>query len=564
MGKYEDLSIKKLVEGINDIYFLPEIQREFVWNSDKSKFEDKVYDLFDSLMRGYPIGTMLFWEVKYADLERDNITVLNFLNRSNGDNEISPNDSFKNKSLKLVLDGQQRITILNLSLKGVFEDEHRGKKRRRILYFNVLSAPDDNKEVNERIFEFKIIDETFDFSLNGEKIWYKTKNILSHNFSPEDETEKIITTLKIENRAQESLIRKNLYKLYQTVTDENISYYTIDSDKNDEEALEIFVRVNSGGVTLTYSDLLFSKIKQYWKKGEDRIDAREEFKELIDDINQSKFNFDHDFILKTCLVLIEKDIRYQVKNFNKENVEIIKNNWSRIKESISTVVDFLSLIKISSKEYLRSNNAIIPVIYYIYKRNLREIDITSKDYNLIKKYIYAVLLNGVFGGQSDTILSDSREVIKSNLNNDVFPINELFKAYSSKNRIIKKGDDLKEMLKEISYSTDRSRIILSIIYGDTLQKDFQEDHMFPKSKMLKLFDKKVVNNISNIQPLGGTVNSSKNDKTFEDWLKEPKRSDEYKETHLIPDLSAYNEKKFEEFLEKRRELIFKKVKTFFE
>ena len=79
MGKYEDLSIKKLVEGINESYYLPEIQREFVWNSDKSKFEDKVYDLFDSLMRGYPIGTMLFWEVKHEDLERDNITVLKFL-----------------------------------------------------------------------------------------------------------------------------------------------------------------------------------------------------------------------------------------------------------------------------------------------------------------------------------------------------------------------------------------------------------------------------------------------------------------------------------------------------
>ena len=563
MGKYEDLSIKKLVEGINESYYLPEIQREFVWNSDKSKFEDKVYDLFDSLMRGYPIGTMLFWEVKHEDLERDNITVLKFLNNSNSENEIAPNDLFKNKSIKLVLDGQQRITILNLSLKGVFEDEHRKRKRKRILYFNLLSKPESDKEVNERVFEFKILDQSSDYFLEGEKVWYKIKDILNNHFDAEDESKKIVQELEL-GTDKESLIRKNLYKLEKTVKDENISYYTIDSEKKDEEALEIFVRVNSGGVTLTYSDLLFSKIKQYWKKGNEKIDAREEFKELIEDINQGKFNFDHDFVLKTCLVLIEKDIRYQIKNFNKENVEIIKKNWNKIKESIRTVINFLDMIKISSKEYLRSNNAIIPIIYYVYKRNLKEIDLTSKDYSLIKKYLYAVLLNGVFGGQSDSILTDSREIIKDGTKDNLFPINDLFKAYSSRNKVIRIGDELREMLKEINYGTDKSRIILAIVYGDMLQADFHEDHMFPKSKMLKHFDKKIVNNISNIQPLGGSINSSKNDKSFDDWLKEPKRSDEYKKTHLIPDLSDYNEANFEKFLEKRRELIFARVKGFFE
>ena len=492
MGKYEDLSIKKLVEGINESYYLPEIQREFVWNSDKSKFEDKVYDLFDSLMRGYPIGTMLFWEVKHEDLERDNITVLKFLNNSNSENEIAPNDLFKNKFIKLVLDGQQRITILNLSLKGVFEDEHRKRKRKRILYFNLLSKPESDKEVNERVFEFKILDQSSDYFLEGEKVWYKIKDILNNHFDAEDESKKIVQELEL-GTDKESLIRKNLYKLEKTVKDENISYYTIDSEKKDEEALEIFVRVNSGGVTLTYSDLLFSKIKQYWKKGNEKIDAREEFKELIEDINQGKFNFDHDFVLKTCLVLIEKDIRYQIKNFNKENVEIIKKNWNKIKESIRTVINFLDMIKISSKEYLRSNNAIIPIIYYVYKRNLKEIDLTSKDYSLIKKYLYAVLLNGVFGGQSDSILTDSREIIKDGTKDNLFPINDLFKAYSSRNKVIRIGDELREMLKEINYGTDKSRIILAIVYGDMLQADFHEDHMFPKSKMLKHFDKKIVN-----------------------------------------------------------------------
>lgn len=40
MGQYQDISIKDLVEGMNEKYFLPDIQREFVWNTDKNKFED--------------------------------------------------------------------------------------------------------------------------------------------------------------------------------------------------------------------------------------------------------------------------------------------------------------------------------------------------------------------------------------------------------------------------------------------------------------------------------------------------------------------------------------------
>jgi len=119
MGKYEDLSIKKLVEGINESYYLPEIQREFVWNSDKSKFEDKVYDLFDSLMRGYPIGTMLFWEVKHEDLERDNrimkrglILMIRFENK----NVLGKNQDYFKYVIKEAI--KSRVIFLSSNIKG--------------------------------------------------------------------------------------------------------------------------------------------------------------------------------------------------------------------------------------------------------------------------------------------------------------------------------------------------------------------------------------------------------------------------------------------------------------
>jgi len=322
------------------------------------------------------------------------------------------------------------------------------------------------------------------------------------------------------------------------------------------------VRVNSGGVTLTYSDLLFSKIKQYWKKGDEKIDAREEFKDFLRGVNQESFDFDNDFILKTSLMLIDKDIKYKIKNFNKDNVLLIKQNWNNIKRSIQIIVEFLKMINISSKRCLRSNNAIIPLVHYVYLNASKEIDPASKNFNLMKKYIYAVLLNGTFGGQSDSLLTDCRTCLKDS-KGDLFPLEDIFKAFSKRNRTIRRGPEIKELIREIRYDTDKSKLILSILYGNNLMKDFHEDHMFSRTKYRKMFDKSKVDNITNIQALGGFTNICKSDMPFEEWLKDKDRSEDYMEIHLVPRIENYNENSFEQFMEQRSQMICKKLELFF-
>ena len=50
--------VSRILESVhNRTYVLPAIQREFVWGTDK------IRRLFDSLLRGYPIGSFLFWRV---------------------------------------------------------------------------------------------------------------------------------------------------------------------------------------------------------------------------------------------------------------------------------------------------------------------------------------------------------------------------------------------------------------------------------------------------------------------------------------------------------------------
>ena len=67
MSKYESTSVKKTIDELNESFFLPDIQREYVWLSDVKN--RKIELLFDSLMRGYPIGTLLFWKLKKDVLE---------------------------------------------------------------------------------------------------------------------------------------------------------------------------------------------------------------------------------------------------------------------------------------------------------------------------------------------------------------------------------------------------------------------------------------------------------------------------------------------------------------
>jgi uncharacterized protein with ParB-like and HNH nuclease domain len=91
-------------------YLLPAIQREFVWPAEKIEW------LFDSLMRGYPISSFLFWKVD--DMSKSGYRFYEFLReyrqRFKIHNEEVPVAGIRN--FTAVLDGQQRLTSLYIGL----------------------------------------------------------------------------------------------------------------------------------------------------------------------------------------------------------------------------------------------------------------------------------------------------------------------------------------------------------------------------------------------------------------------------------------------------------------
>lgn len=298
MQDYIRISINKIIEDVNNRIFLPDIQRDFVWKPIQ------VYTLFDSLLRDYPISTFLFWKLNGKYLEKSNIKKLKFVDQSNKDN--LPDTSINTeKEYMLVLDGQQRITTFYLVLKG----DYIIRNQKYDLYFNILSGNEENEE-DGILYEFNFFNcnkgEKFvETNKNKivEKAWFRVKNIyaikeledVSDTINDKFEKEYSIVVSKEQKKAVSKLLRMLRY--------EPIIYYYPETEENYDKVLDIFIRTNSGGTKLSYSDLLFSTIKSQWPE------AREKFKELHVNLNDNdRFDFSNDFLLKTILFISANDI----------------------------------------------------------------------------------------------------------------------------------------------------------------------------------------------------------------------------------------------------------------
>ncbi len=395
------------------------------------------------------------------------------------------------------------------------------------------------------------------------ELWVKIKSFGFMNYDQlfeftnkiENEYENILTI------AQNKTATKNINKLNKILNeDESIVYY-LEKDEDYEKVLDIFIRTNSGGTKLSKSDLLFSIIKQKWK----RINAYEEFNELIRLINsKGNFEFNTDFILKTSLVLIDKEIQYRVNNFNDINIGEIEDSWESIKESIKVVMDLIvSEFGITTKKQLRANNSLIPLIYYTYQNKIKTYQTNKLDYSESKQYmklwLYRVLLTSLFSSQTDEILRRAREVLKNN--KGIFPYEKLISALpQGKNLELKR-----EVFDDVSYEDGNDFFILSLLYPNFSLNPISShntphtDHIFSQDNLESAnYKQALIHNIGNLQILTENENISKNKTEFEIWING--QSEAFLENSYIPrDKSLWKIENYEKFLESRRDIMYEKL-----
>jgi uncharacterized protein with ParB-like and HNH nuclease domain len=478
-----------------------------------------------------------------------------------------------------VLDGQQRLTALYIGLCGSYAyKEYRRAYAysewsypTRHLYLNISSEFQDDE--SDRKYKFVFLDKAVTkeqeiyIDENNEK-WFKVGVVLD-----------LYKNDGLDDFAEEYQLSKESKKLIKQLervihTGLNINYYEED-EQNPDKAVNIFVRINSGGTTLSFSDILMSIAVASWKQK----DARTEINDLVDAIRAEGFNIDKDYILKSFLYLYHKDVRFKITSFNNDFIGNIENNWENIRNSILNL--FATIKTFGLTDYtLTTNNATFPILYYIYHRNIYS-DFATKtmykdDREIIKKWLLTILVRRTFGGSTDTVLTQSRkafttEIEKQKLGNiTLFPSAEINKEIKKFTEI---GDDYIEELLLTQKGSQYSFPILALLYPDMDYKNnnFHQDHLHPAASYNDITDNeqetygwRVYNSILNLQMLDANENMSKNAMNLKDWVEQESKNVDLKrfmESHIIPQNISLELSNFTEYITKRNELLTTKLKT---
>lgn len=567
------LTVAEAIQSIDaKKYLLPSIQREFVWGVEQ------ISKLFDSLMRDYPIGSFLFWEVEkekskefvFYEFLRD------FHQQTNRHNEKANLNGSEN--VTAILDGQQRLTSIYIALKGTYAYKLPNKRWDnklaypvRKLYLNLLSEAEET----EYLYNFDFLTEDEASENDDTHHWFPVGKILDIK-EQSDVNEYLIEHDLSSNADKEKakFANRTLFKLYSIIhVNPTISFYQEKSQELDK-VLNIFIRVNSGGTPLSYSDLLLSFASAQW----DKKDAREEINKAVDETNEigRGFNISKDFVLKACLVLCDfNDISFKVDNFNRTNMMKIQDEWDNITKAIRDAVRLISSFGFS-RENITSNNLIIPIAYYLkhigLPDNFEVSNRTTADRIAIKKWFVRSLLKRVFSFSPDGVLNPVRALIKQN-GDSGFPFEKIVERFKGTNRtLLFTEEDISNLLYS-KYSHGDTLIIMSILYPwADMRNNFHVDHMYPKSAFtVKRLEKRGItgdaiqfymdnyNYLGNLQLLEAIPNIEKSAMDFGEWMEryvpQEARGD-YKKKHLIPTDISLGFDNFEEFFEARERLIY--------
>lgn len=460
-------------------------------------------------------------------------------------------EEIRRDDLYIVLDGQQRLTSLYIGLKGTRTLKKKNAKinnpnayEEKRLYLNLKHQPNmDNPEDNYQ-FEFHAKTPEND----KEHFWFKVGDIL--------ELESGVLNYVNEHRLEKNELGL-LEKLKDAFHNKQLISFFEETEKNLNKVLNIFIRVNSGGVKLSYSDLLMSILTASFSS-----DIREKMNELVDTLKDKGFpNVGKDQVLKTCLLLIGKDTTFELKNFNKKNIKEIEDNWEKITDSIYNAAKLLETFGYVG--YLGSAYILSSLAYFYFLNS----KMNENDKEQALKFVRNAQITSYFTPSTDTKLNNIANSMKDAQTFESFNHN-LAKHQTYPLKIT--NDAIEEMMCSSSHALVFP--ILQILYPNLNYKTttFHIDHIYPKSKFNKKNEK--LNKdfygwrdyLFNLQLLEGAENIAKKNKNPEVWLKEEYKDEraieEYKKRNYIDPNLKLEWENIKDFREKREKAIIEKLK----
>lgn len=575
MGHKEPMSIVDALRQIQDRkLILPAIQREYVWKPSQ------IIRVFDSIMRGYPVGSFLSWKVlpetiskfKFYGFMKDYSA---FDNRHNPVVDI-PTD----REVVAILDGQQRLTSLNIGLRGTYAYKNHGgwankpwSYPERRLHLNLAGEARENELGLKYHFQF-LTKEDVDASADDESMkWLPVSEVFNAS-----DTATLIQVLAKHEVGNDPNASALVSKLWEQVHKTASLHFYEEDDQDIERVLDIFVRVNSGGTVLSYSDLLLSIATAQWEG-----DARAAVHGLVDSLNQTGngFNFSRDTVLKSGLVLADVgDIGFKVKNFTTANMAKLEAGWDAMSTSLQVAVGLLSDFGLSGGS-LTADSVLIPVAYYVHYRKLghsyRVSPKTREDRDALRSWVLrSLIVRGVWGSGLDTLLRDLREVIKGH-GTTAFPVAAIERAMSLRGKPLAVTDALVDDILSLEYGKARTFAVLAALFPhiDT-RNQFHVDHVFPAAQLDRKglrrqrnadgtpkfsadeIDDLIVlrDRLPNLELLPDLENIGKSAKAPDDWLAAEYPSPDDRSAFLarnaLPPSLPHSVDEFKEFFEQRR------------
>ena len=354
------MNIQELVNAVgHDQYILPEFQRGYVWN------ETQVREYVTSLYRRYPTGSFLIWNTPRPGLVRGTL-------------------SHSTKTFQLILDGQQRLTSIYAVITGDPPPFYEGEKLYFNLYFNVKTEEFSyyKKTVMKDAWEWVPVTEFLKYGLGD---YLKTDGPL-----PAERAQYLISFLDVLNRLDQ--IKSYSY------------YLDVLSEREMEEAVQIFNFVNSKGTKLSKSDLALSAICALWPE------ARQVMRKAQDEFKGAGFDFGLDFYIRCTSSVATESGRYEP--LYRVPAKKIQAAWERAKKALEYLLNVLRFDAfIDSSGNLATDMALVPLVVYLAngKGNFVS-DVEKKNF---LHWMFAALMWARYSGSTETKLDEDLRALKS-------------------------------------------------------------------------------------------------------------------------------------------------------
>lgn len=578
LNVYNDLNVFDTLDLIgNGEIIVPDFQRDYCWTPED------IEKLFLSVIEGFPIGSFIFWKPKGDFLNNCSSTFYKLFDKvyrnrkgfaSFYEQQKCDNKSFENTTIyNVVLDGQQRLTSFYLALKGSYYvktnsgfDNKIFNYEEKNLYYNLDKRNPDS--ITSKTFVFLTKEEA------NEGNFFRVKDVmmfLKNKHGYYDHVRKATENIEDDNQSY-----YDLCYLFDRLSEEGtnqslIHHFSINKESYDD-ALDIFIRVNSTGVKLNKTDLMFGKLINGWENTSAKDEGkRKEIEKYIRRINSTyEFDFTKDYLLRAAMLISNNGkAGLSMNEISKEStIQNIRSIWdSKITKSIETAAKIMKEIGLYGERII-SYNALMPIIYFIsLGGTIKTVDAKIE----LRKYMAISFARRLFGASSDSVITRVCGLINANYRaNKAFSMN-LFElsSTSSREKIFRvsveehinkwmeyynKGPKTYPFLMLLSPNLDfaHTKYDQDHSHADSLFNDKTLLDCGVKQEELSLWKEKR-NHLANLSFMEYSWNRSKSKTDLNSWILN--NPDKVSSLVLLPKDTSFELKNFKAFYIRRRSMM---------